>query len=233
VIVDADGDGHTEIVTPSNDQDPALADCPAFDPLNERERVPFVATHGVTIWSDAEQKWAGSRPIWNQHAYSATNVRDDGTIPPMGDIASQWSRPESDPNTLRQNVQGQTGVSLALPDLTVAADPAVKCLSNQSRAQLSLRVCNRGLLELLPGQASVALAEAARPANGLCNVANANALRSGGCETLSCEVDVPNSNSGFDIAVLAAPTGGVTECTAGLNDTALISNVFCPPRGPR
>jgi len=232
VIVDADGDEHTEIVTPSNDQDPALADCPATDPLNELESVRFVATHGVTIWSDAEQKWAGSRPVWNQHAYSVSNVRDDGTIPPMDRIASQWNSPEIDPNSLRQNVQGQSRVSLALPDLTVSADPVGRCLLNQQRAQVSLSLCNRGLRELASGQASVALVDAADPARSLCQLTNANVLRSGTCETLSCDVDVPYTNSGFDIAVLADPAGSVSECTEGTNNTALISNVFCQ-RDPR
>ena len=233
VIVDADGDEHTEIVTPSNDQDPALADCPANDPLNERERVPFAASHGVTIWSDAEQKWAGSRPIWNQHAYSVSNVRDDGTVPPMDRIASQWNSPEIDPNSLRQNVQGQSRVSLGLPDLTVSVDPVVQCQNNLPRAQISLRLCNRGLLELAGGQASVALVAAAAPARSLCERSNANVLRPGSCETLSCDVDLPATNSGFDIAVLADPAGGVSECTEGTNNTALLTNVFCEPLPPR
>jgi len=38
---------------------------------------------------------------------------------------------------------------------------------------------------------------------------------------------VPFTNSGFDIAVLADPSGDVAECTEGENNRAWITNVFC------
>lgn len=38
---------------------------------------------GVTVIEDATDSWQGGRGIWNQHAYSITNVNDDGTIPVM------------------------------------------------------------------------------------------------------------------------------------------------------
>jgi hypothetical protein len=227
VVADVDGDGHTEIVTSSNDSDSALQNCPVSDPLNSRERVAFAGTHGVTVWSDAQQKWAGSRPIWNQHTYSVSNVNDDGTIPPMDDVASQWNSPAADPNTLRQNVQGKSGASLALPDITVSADPVVRCLNNQALAKVSFALCNRGLAELPAGSAKVSLAAAATPESTLCTRSNAAPLLSGACETLSCDVNVPASNSGFDIAIRADSDNAVPECAEGQANTALLSNVFC------
>jgi len=229
VIADVDGDGHTEIVTGSND-DNATLNCPLTDPLNTRTMVKFEATHGVTVWSDAvksaDKRWAGSRPIWNQYTYSITNVNDDGTIPPMGQVASQFNSPDTDPNSLRQNVQGKTGVSLELPDVTVSGNPVVTCLPAQAVAKVSLNLCNRGLLELPVGKVRVALAQADNT-KVLCDQPNATVLRSGKCEAVSCDVPVPNQNPGIDIAVLADPSSAVRECTKGKNNTSLISNVFC------
>lgn len=51
VIADIDGDGHGEILVDG------------------------------TVWTSAGDPWAEARPIWNQHAFSLTNVEDDGTIP--------------------------------------------------------------------------------------------------------------------------------------------------------
>jgi len=38
-----------------------------------------------------------------------------------------------------------------LPDLTVSADPVFACEIGQPRAQISVSLCNRGLLEVAPG----------------------------------------------------------------------------------
>ncbi|MEO8184537.1 MAG: VCBS repeat-containing protein [Deltaproteobacteria bacterium] len=229
VIADVDGDGHTEIVTGSNDDNTTL-NCPLSDPLNTRATVRFAATHGVTVWSDAitsaEKRWAGSRPIWNQYTYSITNVNDDGTIPSMREVASQFNSPETDPNSLRQNVQGKTGISLELPDITVSGNPVVSCLMNQAVAKVSLNLCNRGLLELPEGKVRVALAQA-NNSRVLCDRPNTSVLRSGKCEVVTCDVPVPNQNPGIDIAVLADPSSAVRECTKGKNNTSLVSNVFC------
>jgi hypothetical protein len=57
VIVDVDGDGHANIVVP--------VDC------SERGAVA-----GITVYRDALDGWAPTRPIWNQHTYHVTNVCD-------------------------------------------------------------------------------------------------------------------------------------------------------------
>lgn len=62
VIADVDGDGSSEIVVASNN-------------------LYTAEWNGITVIGDADGTWAPSRPIWNQKAYSITNVNDDGTIP--------------------------------------------------------------------------------------------------------------------------------------------------------
>jgi hypothetical protein len=223
VVVDADGDNHTEIVTAENDaQD---AQCPTTDPLNTS--VSFRKTHGVTVWADADKAWAGSRQVWNQYTYSINNVNDDGTVPAMKDVVSQWNQPELDHNSLRQNVQGATGISLQLADLTVSASPVVTCSRIGGRATLSANLCNRGLLEVAPSTVNVRMAPASSLTTALCEVANKTVLRSGKCEAVSCEVAVPTSSSNFDVKVWADSTNAVAECAEGDNNLALITNVYC------
>jgi len=60
-IADVDGDNQAEIIV-----------------ANTR----YTATYtGFTVFGDADSSWRPGRKIWNQHAYSITNVNDDGSIP--------------------------------------------------------------------------------------------------------------------------------------------------------
>jgi hypothetical protein len=57
VIADLDADGHTEIIVANQGDD------------------------GLTIYQDATNSWAPARDVWNQHAYSITNINDDLSVP--------------------------------------------------------------------------------------------------------------------------------------------------------
>jgi hypothetical protein len=60
-IADVDNDGHAEIIYTSS-------------AYSGSER-------GVSVIGDADNTWMPARAIWNQHAYSITNVNDDASIP--------------------------------------------------------------------------------------------------------------------------------------------------------
>lgn len=62
VIVDVDGDGSTEIVVAES-------------------IYPHDDYNGVLVIGDLNDSWQPSRPIWNQHGYSITNVLDNGELP--------------------------------------------------------------------------------------------------------------------------------------------------------
>ncbi len=62
VIADVDNDGHAEIVVGSN-------------------RSTDSAMNGVWVYEGVNDDWAPTRSIWNQHAYSISNINDDGTVP--------------------------------------------------------------------------------------------------------------------------------------------------------
>ena len=57
-VADIDADGEAEIVVCNNGFMPA-----------------------VTVYGDQDNSWRGARDVWNQHAYSITNINDDLTIP--------------------------------------------------------------------------------------------------------------------------------------------------------
>ena len=89
VIVDVDNDGSAEIVVSANDY--------AFSFEGET-----FGSKGIRIFKDVENKWVGTRKIWNQHSYHVTNVNEDTSIPLQE--MSNWKSPGL--NNYRQNVQG-------------------------------------------------------------------------------------------------------------------------------
>ena len=67
-VVDADGDGQAEIIVPN---------------------TVYTTSHtGINVFGDADSSWMPGRKIWNQHAYSITNVDADGGIPAVA--ARNW-----------------------------------------------------------------------------------------------------------------------------------------------
>ena len=101
-----------------------------------------IALTGVRVLRDKLDRWASSRPLWNQHAYSITNVADDLTIP----SSLAWAQTQNflDPtlNNYRQNRQGDTPPE-ALPDITGELDDAT-CSIEMGQTLLTGTVCNRG-----------------------------------------------------------------------------------------
>ena len=103
------------------------------------------------VYRDIFDRWASSRPVWNQPAYSVTNVGDHGEIPRTSDVAINWRTPGL--NNFRQNVQGGGGLgseALGVADLTSSIRnldaPALVCSSDTSEATIHANICNRGRL---------------------------------------------------------------------------------------
>jgi len=64
IVVDMENDGHAELVVASRDS--SLGSDP---------------NTGIYVYKDLNDRWMPTRPVWNQDAYSITNVNADGTIP--------------------------------------------------------------------------------------------------------------------------------------------------------
>ncbi|WP_106390433.1 FG-GAP repeat domain-containing protein [Enhygromyxa salina] len=158
VVADVDGDDSAEIVQVSNsgnwtcDQPPwTLGDpdtgLPPWEPVSDSQ--PYY--RGISVYGAADSSWVGTRTIWNQHAYSVTNVCSSGdsacdepnvygAIPLLERV--NWLLPWL--NNFRQNVQ-DAGVYDA-PNATV--DLNVEC-SDPMRIWVSVR--NIGLASLPAG----------------------------------------------------------------------------------
>ena len=67
VVADVDGDDQAEIV---------LGHC------------SFSGYGGITVFGDADQSWPPGRKVWNQHAYSITNIEELGGVP--SPTSSNW-----------------------------------------------------------------------------------------------------------------------------------------------
>jgi len=98
--------------------------------------------HGIRVLNDKLNRWASSRPMWNQHAYSVTNINEDGTIPKTSEWIAKQNFKTPGLNNYRQNVQGPTTVD-ELPDITGRIDKDA-CQLNGNSATLTVNICNRG-----------------------------------------------------------------------------------------
>jgi hypothetical protein len=123
MVVDVDQDGAAEIVVPSND-------------------YTFSGSNGITVIGDATSSWAPARPVWNQHAYSISNVDDDGGIPPGG-TTSEWRAW----NSFRAG-NSKTAVGLGLPELQIG--PVEACVDEcwADAAFLWIAVANAGIADV-------------------------------------------------------------------------------------
>jgi len=174
LVADVDSDGSAEIVMIANGASPVSWQCDRVDSSVMRDwtqpampgdpdfgRPGWVGSDGVgaggapyrglVAFRAADNSWVGTRSLWNQHAYSVSNVcgdRGDACSPPStyGDIprdqVDNWS--VGFLNNFRQNIQGE-GIFDA-PDATVTL--AVLC---ETPARLRASVRNLGAAVLPAG----------------------------------------------------------------------------------
>lgn len=171
LVADVDGDGHSEIVMVSNGANPGAGGwkcdvAPWNQPDAANNRPAWVkpaagpAYRGITVYGDKESSWVGTRGLWNQHAYSVTNVcdsRDSACDPPnlYGSIPTKqkpnWTLGWL--NNFRQNVQDK-GIFDA-PDAVVSV--SVDC-TDPIVVQVSVR--NIGLAGLPAGVVAAVYSDA-------------------------------------------------------------------------
>jgi hypothetical protein len=128
VIADVDGDLAADIVVATNNI--------AYPPYN-----------GIRVYHDRLEGWARTRSMWNQHAYSITNINNDGSIP--AHPVRHWLKPKL--NTFRSNVANYFGDG---PSPYAAADYTVSEVSaacDGSSLTIIARITNQGDTEVPPG----------------------------------------------------------------------------------
>ncbi len=182
---------------------------------------------GVKVLRDGLDRWASSRSMWNQHAYSITNIGDDGKVPKTSAWMQNWK--QKGLNNYRANVQGATGFA-DYPDITGALYDDKVCSASEGGVTLTATVCNRGRKAV--GADMPATFYKGDPAAGtvLCVSYTKGPVPIGGCLDVSCEV--PGEVSGkVTMVVNDDGKGGRTtvECDTDNNvDDVTVGN--CKPK---
>ena len=178
------------------------------------------AQQGVRVLRDSLDRWVSSRPIWNQHTYSITNVNDDGTIP----STSEWAQNHADMtlNNYRQNAQGEAAAG-ALPDITGRLDTNICRQADGEETRLVSTVCNRG--ERAVGAALPATFYLGPPSEGmvLCTSFTPGPVPVGGCLEVSCILREDIESGVVHVRVNDDGEGGATtiECIDDNNEDSV------------
>ncbi len=125
VVADVDADGAVEIVVP-----------------NGGGHYDWEYT-GIFILESALDPWEGGRAVWNQHAYSITNIDDDLTVP--REPAPNWP----DHNNFRSGDPGSPRDLSAADAWPAVGETCVSC--SDEVIFVSFRVFNSGQLTLAAG----------------------------------------------------------------------------------
>jgi hypothetical protein len=208
VIADVDGDFATEIIVPRAG---GGGGCPSPDPLFPKSG-PIKADTGFVILRDPKDRWASSRPVWNQHAYSVTHVRDDVTIPKSSEVVANWLAGTL--NNFRQNSQGGFG-ELLIADLTVElANLGDLCDFAGGTLQLDAEICNRGTNPVQDGVAvrflqTETVDQPVEQATLVCEAATTKLLLPGECEIVSCMGEIGGEGN---VYVDVDPEDKIADC---------------------
>jgi hypothetical protein len=138
MLADIDGDGHAEMLIPSNGVDMSAAgwDCAPYQAsmkLNGQNwkpgTQPNLSYRGLVALGDSADSWVGTRTLWSEHTYHVTNICDntDNACPgpnvygsiPKGETKN-WT--VSYLNDFRQNVQDKGIFNAPDPVVALAVD---------------------------------------------------------------------------------------------------------------
>ncbi|MBX3273944.1 MAG: VCBS repeat-containing protein [Sandaracinaceae bacterium] len=210
LIVDVDADGNAEIVFAGNAAVNRCSDIPGYTG----------GRAGIRVFRDAEDNWVGTRPVWNQHTYHITNVRQDLRIP-MGEQPN-WRLF----NNFRQNPQ-----SFDAPNLTPAA-LATDATGCPASLGLVATITNAGAVAVGAGLAvSFYLGTPAAPGRRLATERTSAPIPAGGSLVVRATVTLTPDELGRDLPWFVRAddvgdgTGEQNECIE--TDNALGATYAC------
>ena len=200
-------------------RDPIAGPSPAGMVCRAEHPGPSTA-FGVRVLADRVDRWVNTRTIWNQHAYSVTNVTESGAIPRTSSWTRNWTVPGL--NNFRQNAPGDGQGATRIPDLTIKSVAATCAGADPT---IDVEVCNRGTEPVADGLA-IAVYASGPPAQLACVAHTPAILDPGQCVVASCAW--PGGSGDITVTVDDDGTGAGQnlECKEG-NNTAS-STVQCP-----
>ncbi len=170
-----------------------------------------VGSGGLRIISSSSGSWSDARPLWNQHAFSITNINDDGTIP---------ARPEPSwlvHNTYRLNALSR-GQSLGQPDLALFD----LRLDTSDQSTLRLTAINRGLADT-SSETIVRFYDGTNNSGRLLGSVTLPIMETGKSINVSL-TNVDAKSLGENVYAVVDDLGAVTECVE--NNNGISAQVF-------
>lgn len=179
---------------------------------------PGAAATGVRVLADSLDRWVNTRPIWNQHAYSVTNIDENGKVPRTSQWLQNWKQPGL--NNFRQNTPGDGETAGAIPDLTVKQ---AKVTCDAGGPTVTADICDRGTEPVAPG-VPVAVYDSAMMVS--CTTQTMQRINPGFCATVSCTWTGGNGSGSVVADDKGDGTGIDYECREDNNSLAI--TVSCP-----
>ncbi len=237
VVADVDADGHAEMLWVANRANAESWNCEDDgwdqpDPVTKRPAWKRPQDggmwRGVRVYRDAANSWVGTRQIWNQHAYSVTNIcsGDDNACSPdqaYGSVPKNRIENYTLPwaNSFRQNIQ-EDGIFDA-PDAVVD----ILDVACEEHRNMTIRLANRGRAILPAGVKVDVFAVDDDSQSKIGTVVSDHPLLPGRAMTFDYEpMNMPPETAGF-VARVSADNTQFNECDLGNNDSPVRSPVGC------
>jgi hypothetical protein len=182
-----------------------------------RASHPGTRVQGIRVLADSIDRWVNTRSIWNQHAYSVTNIDDNGKVPRTNMWDQNWK--QTGLNNFRQNSPGAGAIPGAIPDLTIHQ---VKVACEAAGALITAEVCNRGTEPVAPG-VPVAVYSGSML---VCQAQTSGRIYPGACAPVSCSWAAGNGPGNIVVDDRGNASGIALECREDNNEQAF--TVSCP-----
>ena len=225
IVADVDNDGRADVVVPS-DSIQGDGYCADQNPEHQTGLPHGGVTQGIFVLKDPMNRWMPSRPLWNEHTYHITNIKDDGTIP--ASESPNWRRY----NNYRQNVQGKIVIPVAQSDATGRGTPPMDQTDCSKQWKLQAQVCNRGAADIATMMPATFYGKDPRmdPNAALCTAYTIAPIAPGRCAIVSCEWMSPPPSGSVDVWLRVNDDGKggrpQTQCKND-NDLAFLPGTMC------
>ena len=194
LVADVDNDGNSEIVIPSD------------------------TAASIKVLQDPGDNWVRTRRIWNQHAYSVTNINEDGTVPATPGI--NWLNGRL--NNYRQNTQ--PGGLFDAPNLVVESIDAqgVGC-GDTREVSIRVEITNAGALGQPAGTPVRIYGRSDGNTTTIQDTALTQRLLPGQSEIITVVTTIPEEwiTNGYLIGAIADPDATVNECIEDDNELSV------------